>query len=74
MHLSDKSYYDKAGETMKKGDKIRNKHTKKEYMIIDVDEVPDFKDIITVFVAADDNMNEIRFNTGFMHHYEVILG
>lgn len=50
------------------GDRIRNRHTGREYTVCDVVEIYERR----VFEISDDDFNLMRFNTDYLLHWEAV--
>jgi len=50
---------------------LKNKHTKKEWRVIDIELVrASNTERLTVYVLSDDAMNEARINQSYLTHYD----
>lgn len=50
------------------GDRIRNRHTGREYTVCDVVDIYERR----VFEISDDDFNLMRFNTDYLLHWEAV--
>jgi len=56
---------------IKIGTVLTNKHTKKEWRVIDIEFLRATKqERVTVYVLSDDSMNEARINQDYLTHYD----